>query len=459
MNTAENKIINCHRGYIAKQNAQKEYIYTPKDGCCKLQVFNWLGDLPTHRVYDLFEVRFKNTHKGFYRNVNGLQLEKGDIIAVEAASGHDIGIVSCSGPLVEIQIRHSRIKSDYEFRKIYRKAKPADIEKWQEAIAREHKIMIRSRQIAAQLNLNMKIGDVEFQGDGTKAIFYYIADERVDFRELIKIFADEFRIRIEMRQIGARQEAGLIGGIGVCGRELCCAQWISEFMSVNTGSARVQELSLNPQKLAGQCSKLKCCLNYEAAVYVDAQKDFPEVKNPLEILDGTAYWQKTDVLKGLMWFSFDPHAPVNLTAVPVERVKEIIELNRQGKKPENLVDENSFSSGAAMTDFISSAGEDSITRFDKNIKKHKPFNQRNHHKGNQQRYQKPRHNETRTEEQQSPKEPQVAPAAQGQPHEREQRQQYGKQHRRPNHHHHHRRDNRGDNKHNNHFKGNNDAKA
>ena len=441
MSTAENKIINCHRGYTAKQVAPKEFIYTPKDGCCKLQVFNWLADLPTNRVYDLFEVRFKNTHKGFYRNVNALPLEKGDIIAVEATSGHDIGIVSCGGPLVELQLRHSRIKSDYEFKKIYRKAKPADIEKWQEAISREHRIMIRSRQIAAELKLNMKIGDVEFQGDGTKAIFYYIADERVDFRELIKIFAEEFRIRIEMRQIGARQEAGLIGGIGVCGRELCCAQWISEFTSVNTSSARVQELSLNPQKLAGQCSKLKCCLNYEAAVYVDAQKDFPEVKNPLETLDGTAYLQKTDVLKRLMWFSFDPHTAVNLTAVPVERVKEIIELNQQGKKPDFLVDENHIVS-AAVTDFISSAGEDSITRFDKIERRHKRHNPKGFRKGNQQRGQKPRSSETHTEEQQRPKEAQTAPT---QSQEREQRQQQGQQRR----HHHHRRDNRRDNRHNN----------
>ncbi len=230
--------------------------------------------------------------------------------------------------------------------------------------------MIKSRQIAAHLKLNMKIGDVEFQGDGTKAIFYYIADERVDFRELIKVLADEFRIRIEMRQIGARQEAGLIGGIGVCGRELCCAQWIAEFMSVNTGSARVQELSLNPQKLAGQCSKLKCCLNYEVATYIDAQKDFPQVKNPLDTIDGLAYWQKTDVLKRLMWFSYDPRAAVNLTAVPVDRVKEIIELNRQGKKAEALL-ENGGGIIAAAPDFISSAGEDSITRFDKK-KRSKP---------------------------------------------------------------------------------------
>ncbi len=456
MDTAENKIINCHRGYTAKQNAQQEYIYTPQEGCCKLRIFDWLRDIPTDRGYDIFEVRLKNTHKGFYRNVNGLGLEKGDIIAVESATGHDIGIISCCGPLVELQLRRSRIKSEnYEFKKIYRKAKPVDIEKWQEAIAREHTVMIRSRQIAARLKLNMKIGDVEFQGDGTKAIFYYIADERVDFRELIKIFADEFRIRIEMRQIGARQEAGLIGGIGVCGRELCCAQWISEFMSVNTNAARVQELSLNPQKLAGQCSKLKCCINYEVSVYVDAQKDFPQIKHPLETIDGTAYWQKTDVLKRLMWFSFDPHVPVNLTAVPVERVKEIIELNRQGKKVDYLVDENSIVA-LPSTDFISSAGEDSITRFDKTEKKHKRQHHKGHHKNHEQRGLKPKTDETTKEEQpKNPKERQSAPSAQGQQQERAQEGHHGHQRR----HHHHRRHNKGENKNNNTTKGNNDAKA
>ncbi len=363
--------MNCERGFTSKPGASQEYTYTPKEGCCKLSVYDWLHDLPVDHVHDIFEVRFKNTHKAFFRNVNNLALSKGDIIAVESATGHDIGIVSCGGPLVGLQMKRNRIKIDsYDFKKIYRKAKAADIEKWQEAIAREHQVMIKSRQIAAHLNLNMKIGDVEFQGDGTKAIFYYIADERVDFRELIKVLADEFRIRIEMRQIGARQEAGLIGGIGVCGRELCCAQWIAEFMSVNTGSARIQELSLNPQKLAGQCSKLKCCLNYEAATYIDAQKDFPPVKNPLDTVDGLAYWQKTDVMKRLMWFSYDPRSAVNLTAVPVDRVKEIIELNRQGKKAEALL-ENGGGITAAAPDFISSAGEDSITRFDRK-KRSKP---------------------------------------------------------------------------------------
>jgi len=421
MSTSENKIINCERGFVAtKPAAQPEYSYTPKEGCCKLSVYDWLHDLPSINTNDIFEVRFKNTHKGFFRNVNNLALAKGDIIAVESATGHDIGIVSCVGPLVKLQMKRHKIKDNYEFKKIYRQAKPADVEKWQEAIGREHQVMIKSRQIAARLKLNMKIGDVEFQGDGTKAIFYYIADERVDFRELIKVLADEFRIRIEMRQIGARQEAGLIGGIGVCGRELCCAQWIAEFMSVNTSSARVQELSLNPQKLAGQCSKLKCCLNYEMAAYVDAQKDFPTVKNPLDTVDGLAYWQKTDVMKRLMWFSYDQRTAVNLIAVPVDKVKEIIELNRQGKKAEALMEHKGERGGgisAAAPDFISSAGEDSITRFDKKKK------------SNNKRPNRGRGNERRDERRAQPQgeraqgQPQQKPQEQGQQQQRPQGQQ------------------------------------
>jgi cell fate regulator YaaT (PSP1 superfamily) len=376
MTTSNKNIINCDRGFTAKLNTQNEYHYTPQEGCCKLKVYDWLKDIPKDHMYDIFEIRFKNTHKGFYRNVYNLPLVKGDIVAVESASGHDIGIVSACGPIVLLQMKRYNTREDQEPKKIYRKAKPTDIEKWQEAIGREHKTMIKTRQIATQLNLNMKVGDVEFQGDGTKATFYYIADERVDFRELIKVLADEFKIRIEMRQIGARQEAGLIGGIGVCGRELCCAQWIADFMSVNTTSARLQELSLNPQKLAGQCSKLKCCLNYEVATYINTQKDFPQVKNPLETIEGPAYWQKTDVLKKMMWFSFDPHSAINLIAIPIERVKEIIALNQQGKKVDCLVEDNDITTpSSATTDFISSAGEDSITRFDK-TKKHSGRNTR-----------------------------------------------------------------------------------
>ncbi|MDR0692757.1 MAG: hypothetical protein LBF69_06950 [Prevotellaceae bacterium] len=362
-------IINCERGYRAGQTAPGEIRYIPHDGCCKLNVYNWLRDIPEDRAYQIFEVRFKNTHKGFFYNINNLPLVKDDIVAVEASSGHDIGIISAAGPIVLLQMKRQNITANVaELKKIYRKAKPADIEKWQEAIAREHRVMIKTRQIAAQFKLNMKVGDVEFQGDGTKAIFYYIADDRVDFRELIKALADEFHIRIEMKQIGARQEAGLIGGIGVCGRALCCAQWVSDFMSVNTSAARTQELSLNPQKLAGQCSKLKCCLNHEAATYAEAQKDFPQVKNPLDTIEGPAYLVKNDVLKGIMWFTFDPRNPINQIAVPVARVKQIIELNRKGEKAKFLVEDNHTPS--AMPDFISSAGEDSITRFDRSKKRH-----------------------------------------------------------------------------------------
>ncbi|MDR0737862.1 MAG: hypothetical protein LBF39_02190 [Prevotellaceae bacterium] len=369
-------IINCERGYRAGQTAPGEIHYIPHDGCCKLNIYNWLRDIPEDRAYQIFEVRFKNTHKGFFYNTNNLPLAKDDIVAVEASSGHDIGIISAAGPIVLLQMKRQNITANVsDLRKIYRKAKPADIEKWQEAIAREHRVMIKTRQIAAQFKLNMKVGDVEFQGDGTKAIFYYIADDRVDFRELIKALADEFHIRIEMKQIGARQEAGLIGGIGVCGRALCCAQWVSDFISVNTSAARIQELSLNPQKLAGQCGKLKCCLNHEAATYAEAQKNFPQVKNPLDTVEGPAYLVKNDVLKGIMWFTFDPRNPVNQIAVPVARVKQIIELNRKGEKAEFLVENNHTPS--AMPDFISSAGEDSITRFDRSKKRH-------NHKHNEQ---------------------------------------------------------------------------
>jgi len=356
-------IINCERGYRAKRSELGEVRYQPKGSCCKLNVYNWLHDIPDDRAYRVFEVRFKNTHKDFFYNVNNLPLENGDIVAVESVTGHDIGIISACGPVVLMQMNRQNERLEIpDMRKIYRKAKPVDIEKWQGAIAREHKLMIRTRQIAAMLNLNMKVGDVEFQGDGTKATFYYIADDRVDFRELIKLLAGEFRIRIEMKQIGARQEAGLIGGIGVCGRELCCTQWIADFVSVNTSVARWQDMSLNPQKLTGQCSKLKCCLNYEADTYAEAHKDFPEVTHPLDTAEGLAYLQKTDVLKGVMWFSFDPYNPITQIAVPVARVKEIIELNSKGEKAEYLLDDDDIA--AVATDFISAVGEGSITRFD-----------------------------------------------------------------------------------------------
>ena len=288
-NIKESKKYDCSRGCTVERTEEGELDCNYRQGCCKLEVYDWLAGVNQEQYNSYFEVRFKNTRKGIYVNASGQSVKTGDLVIVEAANGHDLGIVTLEGPIVGRQMKAKRINPEtYEFKKIYRKAKPFDIERWQDAIAREHETMIRSRQIAAELGLEMKIGDVEFQGDGTKAIFYYIADGRVDFRQLIKVFAEEFRIRIEMKQIGARQEAGLIGGLGVCGRELCCSNYISGFQSITTSAARCQDLSLNPQKLAGQCGKLKCCLNYETAVYMDAQTRIPRVYEPLEFEDGLA---------------------------------------------------------------------------------------------------------------------------------------------------------------------------
>ncbi len=383
-------ISDCERGCKKRQNEQHEWEIESCPGCCKLADTDWLNDLPgTGAKLDIFEIRFKNTHKEFYQNVNGLSLAVGDIVAVEAPTGHDIGIISLSGPTVFHQIARQRIKiNDYEFKKIYRKAKPFDIEKWQEAIAREHETMIKSRQIATQLNLDMKIGDVEFQGDGSKAIFYYIADERVDFRELIKRLAEEFHIRIEMRQIGARQEAGLIGGIGICGRELCCSQWMSGFATVNTAAARWQDLSLNPQKLTGQCSKLKCCLNYEVPVYVDAQKDFPKVNAPLEAADGQWFLMKTDILAGIMYFTDNLSRIEKVIDLPVGKVKEIIELNKKGTVIPALSKQGITTKQEPLPDFKSAVGEDSITRFDKKKK--------SRHKNNKPRHDNPQNTTNNT---------------------------------------------------------------
>ncbi len=305
----------------------------------KLDEYNWLADIPFDERYnEVIEVRFKNTRKGFFRNVNGLKLEVDDLVAVEASPGHDIGYVSMTGFLVSQQLKKMKVRPVIdEMKKVYRKARPVDIEKWEEARSLEESTMLRSRKIAENLGLAMKIGDVEYQGDKTKAIFYYLADERVDFRQLIKVLADEFRIRIEMRQIGARQEAGRIGGIGTCGRELCCSTHITSFSSVTTSHARYQDLSLNPQKLAGQCGKLKCCLNYELDCYIDAQRDFPPREVPLEMADGTAYYMKAEVHSAVYWYSSDPRLAVNLTPVPVARVWEIIRLNRKGIKPDSLL--------------------------------------------------------------------------------------------------------------------------
>lgn len=362
------------------QGLHGEELYMPdvtyKPGNNKLDSFNWLQELSeSPGENDIVEIRFKNTRKGFYRNVNGLRLNIGDVVAVEASPGHDIGRVSMTGPLVQRQIKKLKNQpAADDLKKVYRKAKVVDIQKWEEARKLENTTMLRSREIAEELRLNMKIGDVEYQGDKTKAIFYYIADERVDFRQLIKVLAEEFRVRIEMRQIGARQEAGRIGGIGSCGRELCCATFISNFVSVTTTHAKYQELSLNPQKLAGQCGKLKCCLNFELDCYVDAQKSFPPREVPLELMDTTAYFQKMEVHKGIYWYSTDPHSSVNLIAVPVRRVREIIALNRTGKKADRLlVNDGSWNAEPVSEDLLKN---NSLTRFDDSASQ--KTNNRNH---------------------------------------------------------------------------------
>jgi len=348
-----------------------------KKGCChnsekKLSVFDWLCDLPeTEEDCDFVEVQFKNTRKGYFLNSNKLKLEKGDVVAVESSPGHDIGEITLIGRLVQLQMHKNGVNPQkLEVRRVYRKARPVDLEKYEEAKAKEHPTMIKARRIAENLHLNMKIGDVEYQGDGNKAIFYYIADERVDFRQLIKVLAEEFSIRIEMRQIGARQEAGRIGGIGPCGRELCCSGWLSNFVSVSTSAARYQDLSTNPQKLAGQCAKLKCCVNFELDVYVDAQKDFPSKEISLETKTGTFYHFKTDVFKRQMAYSSAPGIPANLNILSVNRVKEIISLNRKGIKVDAL-EERQTEKPVQSMDFQNVVGQDSLTRFDKSKNKRK----------------------------------------------------------------------------------------
>lgn len=384
MGTKDKITYDCLRGckIITTPEGERDIQYDYRS--CKLSVFNWLSQVYQDEYNSLFEVRFKNTHKCVYKNSTGQRIKAKDIVVVEAQNGYDVGIVTLSGPNVAMQLKRDRIDyRNYEFRQIYRKARPADIERWQEAIAREHSVMIRAREIAASLNLNMKIGDVEFQGDGTKAIFYYIADERVDFRQLIKVFAEEFRIRIEMRQIGARQEAGLIGGIGVCGQELCCARYMNDFQSITTQAARCQELSLNPQKLAGQCGKLKCCINYEAPAYMDAQQRIPRVTEPLQLEDGEAFLMKTDILGRKMWFSYDKSNFSNLYSLSSREVREIIHLNREGKKGRSLMAEQQVN--AAEPEFKSAVGEESITRFDKTGKRSNRPHRNHRHSGKEKR--------------------------------------------------------------------------
>ena len=326
----------------------------------KLNTYDWLADIPGNaEESDMVEVQFKNTRKGYFRNSNKIKLEKGDVVAVEAAPGHDIGVVTLTGRLVPLQMKKANFKADTEIKRVYRKAKPVDMEKFNEAKAKEHATMIRARQIALNLNLDMKIGDVEYQGDGNKAIFYYIADERVDFRQLIKVLAEAFRVRIEMKQIGARQEAGRIGGIGPCGRELCCATWMTSFVSVSTSAARFQDISLNPQKLAGQCAKLKCCLNYEVDCYVEAQKRLPSREIELETKDGTFYFFKADILSNQVSYSTDKNFPANLVTISGKRAFEVISMNKKGMKPDSLLEEEKKPEPRKPVDLLE---QESVTR-------------------------------------------------------------------------------------------------
>ena len=338
--------------------------------CCKgcgrsmgqLHSFDYLAGVPGAEEGDYVEVQFKNTRKGFFINSNNIPLEKGDIVAVESNPGHDIGTVTMTGRLVQLQMKKANLRPDIEIKRVYRKAREVDMEKYAEAKAREHDTMIRSRQIAKDLGLEMKIGDVEYQGDGLKAIFYYIADGRVDFRQLIKVLADAFHVRIEMKQIGARQEAGRIGGIGPCGRELCCTTWMTSFVSVSTGAARFQDLSMNPQKLAGQCAKLKCCLNYEVDAYVEAQKKFPSRDIPLETKDSTYYFFKADILNGQISYSTDKVFAANVETITPARALEIISMNRKGQKPLSL-DETVIKTDSRIENDILTDGD--LSRFDK----------------------------------------------------------------------------------------------
>ena len=361
-----------------------------KKGCSKIQntklnTYDWLCDVPdAENATDYVEVQFKNTRKGYFLNSSKIPLEKGDMVAVEASPGHDIGTVTLTGKLVLLQMKKNNIRTGegYEPKKVYRKAKPTDIEKYEEAKAKEHATMIRSRQIAADLGLNMKIGDVEYQGDGNKAIFYYIADERVDFRQLIKVLAEAFRVRIEMKQIGARQEAGRIGGIGPCGRELCCSSWMTSFVSVATGAARYQDISMNPQKLAGQCAKLKCCINYEVDAYVEAQKRLPSREIVLETKDNNYYHFKTDIFKREITYSTDKSFAANLVTISADRAFDVINMNKKGSKPVTL--EADTKPQPPKRDAQDILGQDSVTRFDsvKKKKKKRPAGNNGGNNGN-----------------------------------------------------------------------------
>ena len=371
----------------------------------QLNTYDWLADVPGNAdSTDLVEVQFKHTRKGYYHNVNKLDLKKGDIVAVEANPGHDIGVVTLTGRLVKLQIKKANLKSTDDIRRIYRIARATDMDKFREAKSREHDTMIQSRQIAKDLGLQMKIGDVEYQGDCNKAIFYYIADERVDFRQLIKVLAETFHVRIEMKQIGARQEAGRIGGTGPCGRELCCATWMKNFISVSTNSARFQDISLNPQKLAGMCAKLKCCLNYEVDDYVEAGRKMPSREIVLQTADGDYYLFKTDILAGLITYSTDKNIAANLETISAERARKIIEMNKRGEKPESLhEDGKQRQSAKPNADLLAN---ENISRFDKAKKKKKKNKQPKQQQQQQQQpkgQKKPQGNAPRPPKQNNPK--------------------------------------------------------
>ena len=354
---------------------------------CQLNTYDWLADVPGNDTdTDLVEVQCKNTRKGYYHNVNNLELHKGDIVAVEANPGHDIGVVTLTGRLVKLQVKKANLRSPDDIKRVYRLAKQTDMDRYYEAKSREHATMIESRQIAKGLGLDMKIGDVEYQGDGNKAIFYYIADERVDFRQLIKDLAAAFHVRIEMKQIGARQEAGRIGGTGPCGRELCCATWMKSFSSVSTASARIQDMSLNPTKLAGMCAKLKCCLNYEVDDYMEAGKRLPSRDIVLQTMDNDYYHFKTDILAGLISYSTDKRMAANLETITAERAHEVIEMNKQGKKPLSLQEDDRQAVQPKSADLLV---DTDLSRFDKAKKKHK-----NHHNNRNKNRNRNNHNNT-----------------------------------------------------------------
>ncbi len=352
--------VGCGRGLSSKGVGRQDK---------QLNTYDWLADVPGNaESTDLVEVQFKNTRKGYFHNVNNLDLQKGDTVAVEANPGHDIGVVTLTGKLVKLQIKKANLKSADDIKRIYRIAKPVDMEKYDEAKSREHDTMIQSRQIAKSLGLQMKIGDVEYQGDGNKAIFYYIADERVDFRKLIKVLAETFHVRIEMKQIGARQEAGRIGGTGPCGRELCCATWIKNFSSVSTNTARIQDISLNPQKLAGMCAKLKCCLNYEVDDYLEANRKLPPKDVTLITQDAEYHLFKTDILAGLCTYSTDKNLGANMETITAKRAKDIIAMNKKGEKPLSLLEDDRVKEEKKPVDLLA---DTDVSRFDKAKKRKK----------------------------------------------------------------------------------------